>query len=58
MISFLTDNIGTILVSLVLILIVVLVIRQMIKDKKSGKVCNGNCGSCHGCSQNNSNTSK
>ena len=43
---------GTIIISLVLIIIVALVIASIIKDKRSGRhpSCGGNCGSCgHNC---------
>ncbi len=52
MIEFLADNIGTIIVSLMLLAIVILAVRSMIKDKKQGHCsCGGNCGSCAmGCS--------
>lgn len=50
MFTFLINNAGTILIGLVLILIVGLVIRGMIRDKKAGKSsCGGNCGACGGC---------
>lgn len=39
---------GDILVLTVLVLIVVLVIRGMVRDRKKGKHCG--CGSCKGCS--------
>ena len=48
MISFIIGNIGTIIVSLVLIAIVALAVVSMIRDKKKGKSCT--CGgSCSGC---------
>ena len=40
--------IGTIIVAAVLVLVVGFVIYRMIKDKKSGKGCTGNCASCGG----------
>ena len=41
---------GTIIVGLILVLIVALIIRSMVKDKKSGKSsCGGNCGACGAC---------
>ena len=53
MLNFIIDNIGSIIVSLVLVLIVFIAVRSMIKDKKSGKCsCGGNCGmsgACSGC---------
>ncbi len=41
---------GTVVVSVVLILIVGAIIRTMIKDKKNGKSsCGGDCSHCRGC---------
>ena len=37
--NLITDNIGTIVISLVIIGIVALIIRKMRKDKKSGGSC-------------------
>ena len=52
--DWLTQNLGTIVISLVLGVIVVLVIAKMVRDKKNGKSSCGcgcaNCamrGSCH-----------
>ncbi len=46
---WLTNNISTILVLILLVLAVVLIIRKMINDKKSGKsVCGCGCG-CESC---------
>ena len=45
---------GTIIISLILIVMVALVIASIIKDKRSGRhpSCGGNCGSCgHNCSE-------
>ena len=54
MFAWLTANIGTILVALVLILAVTGIIVKLCKDKKKGvSSCGGNCahcamhGSCH-----------
>lgn len=44
---------GTFIVGAALVVIVALIIRKMIKDKKAGKSCHcgGDCGSCgSGCS--------
>lgn len=43
--------IGTIIVAAIIMIVCVLAIRSMIKDKKSGKSvqCGGNCNNCHGC---------
>jgi hypothetical protein len=46
MLAWLNDNIGTIIVSLILIGVVTAIIVKMVKNKKSGK---GSCG-C-GCEQ-------
>jgi len=47
MLSWLTENPGTIAVSLLLILIVVVIIIKLINDKKRGvSACGGNCASC------------
>ncbi|MCR4657749.1 MAG: FeoB-associated Cys-rich membrane protein [Lachnospiraceae bacterium] len=47
MIIWLTENLGTILISIVLIALVTAIIRSMIRDKKMGKrACGGNCASC------------
>ena len=54
MLQWISANIGTILISLVLLAVVALIIRSMMRDKKQGKSsCGGNwagcaaCGSCH-----------
>ncbi len=48
MISFIIENIGTIIVSLILVAIVSFAVASMIRDKKKGKSCT--CGgSCSGC---------
>lgn len=47
MLTFLADNIGTILVSVILIAIVVLIVLKICKDKKKGK---NSCGcACKNC---------
>ena len=44
------NNIGTIVVALVLITIVTLITRGMIADRKKGlHSCGGNCASCKMC---------
>ncbi|HHW45707.1 MAG TPA: FeoB-associated Cys-rich membrane protein [Clostridiales bacterium] len=51
MLTFLAQNLATIVVGIILLAIVVLIIRKLIKDKKSGKSCSscpGNCQSCPG----------
>ena len=54
MLAWITENIGTILISAGLLLIVVLIIVKLVKDKKKGNSsCGCNCahcamsGSCH-----------
>ena len=50
MIAWLAENLGTILISIVLIVLIVLIIRSMIRDKKMGKsTCPGSCASCKMC---------
>lgn len=51
MIAFLKANYLTIIVLAFIVLCVVLIIRKMIKDKKSGKCsCGCDCSTCGGCS--------
>ena len=50
MLTWLAVNWINIVVLAVVILVVGLVIRSMIRDKRAGKSsCGGNCGSCAGC---------
>ena len=47
MLQGITDNAGTIIVSLVLIALVTGIILQLRRDKKQGKsACSGSCGCC------------
>ena len=47
MFSFVADNIGTIAVSLILLILVVLSVRKIVVDRRAGKhSCGGNCGGC------------
>ena len=47
MLAWFADNLGTVIVSLILIALVTVIIVKMVKDKKSGK---GSCGcSCEHC---------
>ncbi len=49
MFTWLMQNIGTIIVLAVLITVVTLIVRKMVKDKKSGKgscSCGAGCGNC------------
>ena len=51
MISWIMGNIGTIIITLLLILLVTVIIRSMINDKKRGiSSCGGNCAHCKACS--------
>ena len=50
MLQWICENIGTIVVGLVLLAVVILIVRIMIRDKKQGKSsCGGNCASCGAC---------
>ncbi|MBO4697787.1 MAG: FeoB-associated Cys-rich membrane protein [Lachnospiraceae bacterium] len=47
MIEILTQHLGTIVVSLVIILLVVLAVWRIIADRRTGKhSCGGDCGNC------------
>ena len=49
MLSWLQENIGSIVVGLFLLVVVALIVRHLILDKKAGKhLCGGSCGSCGG----------
>ena len=49
MLSWLQENIGSIVVGLILLVVVALIVRRLILDKKAGKhICGGSCGSCGG----------
>ncbi len=50
MLQWISTNIGTILISLLLLASVALIIRSMMRDKKQGKSsCGGNCAGCAAC---------
>lgn len=50
MMEWLLANIGTILITLILILTVAAVVRSLVRDKKQGKsLCGGNCAHCKMC---------
>ena len=50
MLQWISANIGTILISLVLLAVVGLIIRSMIRQKRQGKSsCGGNCAACAAC---------
>lgn len=44
--GFIAQNIGTIIVGLILLAIVALIVRKLVRDKRSGK---GGCGCGCGC---------
>lgn len=47
MFTWIAENIATILICLVLVLIVTAIIVKIVKDKKKGKSsCGGTCSSC------------
>ena len=47
MIAWLSENIGTILICAALIVLVALIVRSLVRQKKQGKSsCGCNCGSC------------
>ncbi len=55
MLTWLAENIATIIISLILLVIVAAIVVKLVKDKKKGKsTCGNNCahcamaGSCHG----------
>ena len=47
MITWLLNNISTIIVSVIIIAVVILIVRKILKDKRNGKSSCG-CG-CKGC---------
>lgn len=50
MLSWITANLATILISFLLIVVVGIIIVKMVKDKKQGKSsCGCDCGSCGAC---------
>lgn len=47
MVSLLKENIGTIIVGLILLAIIFMIVRKMTNDRKKGKSsCGCNCGCC------------
>ena len=50
MIAWLEANIGTIVISLILLGAVVAIVRSMIREKKNGSSsCGSSCGGCSAC---------
>lgn len=49
MLSWLSENLANLIVCGILLIVVVLIVRKLIRDKKAGKhICGGSCGSCGG----------
>ena len=49
MMIWIQANIGSIVVAAILLVIIALIIRRLILDRKAGKhICGGSCGSCGG----------
>ena len=47
MLDWITENLSTIVVSLILMLVVAVIIRKLVRDKKKGKSsCGCNCAHC------------
>ncbi len=47
MLDWITENLSTIVVSLILVLVVAAIIRKLVRDKKKGKSsCGCNCAHC------------
>ena len=47
MLNWFTANLGTILISLVLLVLVFLIVRYLLRQKKAGKSsCGANCAHC------------
>ncbi len=52
MLAWLTENLGTIVISLILLAAVAAIILSMIRDKKKGRSscgCGGDCAHCGAC---------
>ncbi|MDI9505790.1 MAG: FeoB-associated Cys-rich membrane protein [Clostridiales bacterium] len=50
MLRWVSENLGTMLVALMLAGIVTAIVVKLRKDKKQGKsICSGNCGMCGSC---------
>ena len=47
--TFLMENLSTIIILLIVIAAVCLAIRSIIRDRKAGKDCGACPGGCHGC---------
>ena len=49
MLTWITSNIGTIIICAVLIAVVTAIIVSMVRKKRAGKSVVCSCGSCQGC---------
>ncbi|MBR6897645.1 MAG: FeoB-associated Cys-rich membrane protein [Lachnospiraceae bacterium] len=47
--NWIEENIGTIIVSIIIATVLALAIRSLIRQKRNGRSCCGSCGSCPGC---------
>lgn len=50
MLLFFSENLATIIISLILLIVIFIIIRKMIRNKKNGVSCSCGCGGCSGCS--------
>ncbi len=51
MLTWITENLSSIVVVAIVLFLMGLALRKIIRDKKSGKgTCGGNCSACGGCS--------
>ena len=49
MFAWLISNLATVVIGLILLVVVVLIVWKLLKDRKAGKhICGGSCGSCGG----------
>ena len=50
MLTWLVNNLATIIVGLALLAVVILIVKKLRSDKKKGKYsCGGNCSGCANC---------
>ncbi len=51
MLEFISENLSTIIIGVLVLIVLFFAARKLIKDKKSGKgTCGGNCSKCmYGC---------
>ena len=49
MLSWIQENMGSIVVVLILLVVIALIIRRLVLDRRAGRhICGGSCGSCGG----------